>query len=513
MPFAIVAEFPLGTYRGHRPDTSLDVVPSPARLHAALLAAAGQGTRAIAQGDGLAPTSSDRAALEWLESNPPDALTCPPIRRHTDLAIAYRAEGFFGVRDRRPVLVTREDVSGSVALGGPLAWLWDAAPPSDIGEALAGLCRDVPYLGVTESPVILRVGDAEPTHRLDPQASLLSGEGLDLEVPRPGRTAALMQAFDAFRGRTPAPDTDRQKSGEGAISPPNVRTELAFARYVPLGWGPTTAPWPTIVVLPVDRFVPPDQRVAWCVALHRALVARIGDGAPAVVTGHYEPGVRRPANRLAIQYLPQAVSGAPDLGAPGAFLLLLPGDADPADLAALDRAVRSLGEIRWGRSRAVHVRGVEVLDGDRFWAPVPGGSVRTWVTATPAIPESRPVRGRSWTIGEAALLSLGLVFRDRFARATEARPAWYASLVEAVADQGATVIEAHKLNGPDVSRWVHRTNGETAVQPYGVALRLGAMAGERTILAIGQSRHLGGGLLTPIDLPDTDGQPPARSER
>ncbi|MDP2350307.1 MAG: type I-U CRISPR-associated protein Cas5/Cas6, partial [Chloroflexota bacterium] len=49
--------------------------------------------------------------------------------------------------------------------------------------------------------------------------------------------------------------------------------------------------------------------------------------------------------------------------------------------------------------------------------------------------------------------------------------------------------------------YVHHVTPEMAVQPYRAALRLGSLAGDRTILAIGQSRHLGGGLLTPLDLP------------
>ena len=46
MSFAIIAEFPLGTYRGRSADGRVDPLPSPARLHAALLNAAAQGVRA-----------------------------------------------------------------------------------------------------------------------------------------------------------------------------------------------------------------------------------------------------------------------------------------------------------------------------------------------------------------------------------------------------------------------------------------------------------------------------------
>ena len=501
MPFAIVAEFPLGTYRGRRPDGRIDPLPSPARLHAALLAAAGQGVRAAVVDEGLAPAADDRDALVWLETHAPNAMSSPPSLIDTGQAAAYRAEGFFGIREKRRVLASREDRLGSVALSAPIAWVWDEAPPPSVAAALTALCRDVPYLGTAETPVALRVDAAVPTHRIDLGASLLSGDGLEVEIARPGRTAALERAHVASVGRVPSAAADRPSRAEGAALSPVARLAVSLARYVPLAVPPPDAPWPTVVLLPVDEDVPPDARVAWSVALHRALVARIGDGAPALVTGRYEPGVLRPANRLAIQYVPAMIPAAPPVGVAGAFALLVPSDADPADLAILDRAVRGLEEVRLGTRRPIQLRhGIHALAGDAFWAPVPAGHVRTWVTGTAAIPESRPVRGCPWTIGDAALLSIGLVLRDRFAR-PERRADWYATLVAGVTGAGAVVVEAHKLNGGDSRRYVHHITPETAVQPYRAALRLGNLAGDRTIIAIGQSRHLGGGLLTPLDLP------------
>lgn len=501
MPFAIVAEFPLGTYRGHRPDGRVDLLPSPARLHAALLAAAGQGVRADVAGVDLSPSGPDRAALAWLEAHAPDAMTNPPSVANAGPVIAYRPEGFFGIRDKRRVLETREDRLGSVALAAPVAWVWNEAPPPDIAVALAELCRDVPHLGTAESPVVLRVEAAVPTHRLDTEAALLSGDGLEVEIPRLGRTEALERAFAATVGRIPSAAADRASRAEGAAIRTTERSALALARYVPLATPPPDAPWPTVVLLPVDEDLRPDTRVAWSVALHRALVAQIGDRAPALVTGHYESDVPRPANRLAIQYIPAAIPATPPITTAGAFALLVPADADPADLAILDRAVRGLEELRMGSRRPIRMRhDAIVFSGDEFWAPVPRGHVRTWVTATAAIPESRPVRGGSWTIGDAALLSVGLVLRDRFRRPA-VRAAWYTGLVASVMGAGAVVLEAHKLNGADSRRYVHHVAPETAVQPYRAALRLGSLAGDRTILAIGQTRHLGGGLLTPLDLP------------
>jgi CRISPR-associated protein Csb2 len=48
---------------------------------------------------------------------------------------------------------------------------------------------------------------------------------------------------------------------------------------------------------------------------------------------------------------------------------------------------------------------------------------------------------------------------------------------------------------------VHKVHPDTVVQPYRAVLDLGDLAGPRTITAVGQSRHLGGGLLVPRDLP------------
>lgn len=500
MPFAIVAEFPLGTYRAHGPDGRVDPLPSPARLHAALLNAAGSGVRADVVAGGLQPRIADRAALIWLEAHTPDAIAFPPSVHDAGLATAFRTEGFFGVRDLQRVLSTREDHLGAVAVGAPIAWLWDDEPPPELAGSIAELCRDVSYLGTAESPVVLRISSATPTHRLDREASLFGGDGIEVEIPRVGRTAALERAYAASRGRSPTASADRASRAEEAVTDPVERSALTLARYVPLVAPPPPAPWPIVVLLPIDEQLSIDTRIRWSVALHRALISRIGDGAPALVTGRYEPGVARPANRLAIQYVPPSIPAGPETGSMGAFALLIPPDADTADLAILDRAVRELTEVRLSATWSLQLRhGFRVVAGSTFWAQVPAGHVRVWVAGTPVIPESRPLRGRPWTIGDAALLSVGLVLRDRFGRPAK-RADWYRTIVAGVAEAGAAVLEAHKLNA-DGRRYVHHVTPESAVQPYRAALRLGSLVGDRTVLAIGQSRHLGGGLLTPLDLP------------
>ena len=80
MPFAIVADLPLGTYHGAGQDRQPEPVPSVARLHAALLCAAGFGPRAVSTvPDSLDVREEDQAALRWLEENPPDSVAIPAL--------------------------------------------------------------------------------------------------------------------------------------------------------------------------------------------------------------------------------------------------------------------------------------------------------------------------------------------------------------------------------------------------------------------------------------------------
>src|SRR5260370_36956503 len=94
MPLAIVAYLPLGTYRGAGSDALPEPLPSVARLHSALLCAAGFGPRAIlGDGDELAVCEADETALRWAESNPPDSVHIPALEVSAGHALAYRDDG------------------------------------------------------------------------------------------------------------------------------------------------------------------------------------------------------------------------------------------------------------------------------------------------------------------------------------------------------------------------------------------------------------------------------------
>ncbi|WP_213455091.1 type I-G CRISPR-associated protein Csb2 [Rhizomonospora bruguierae] len=496
MSFAIVAEPLLGVYKGHVGDGQPDPLPSPARLHAALLCAAAQGVRAVADGDGLQPCEADRDALRWLEVHPPDGITVPETLHNGGAATAYRKEGLVVKEGRSPLsekLIGKPAVGG-VAVTGRYAWTWDQSPPEPVAAALAELCPEVPYLGTSESPVRLAVAEAEPTHRLDREADLFTGDGLDLAVATAGRVDALEAAHREVSVAPPLKQ-DAHRSSEKTVPPPVVATGIAIGRYARPEPPPPPAPWTSVLLFRVDQPIPREWRVRYAVAVHRALIALIGDGAPAILTGGYEQGVPRPSNRCAIQFLG---AEAPHIGGT-ALALLLPREASDVDLTLIRMAAQRLRRVRVGAGPFTVEPPVEV-PADGFWPEPAAGTERWWQTEPVAVPDSRPPRAGRWSLADAAALSVALVWRHEF-DAQGRGDARYRALAEAASGRGVRVESAVRVMDGDVGRYVHKVHPDTVIQPYRAVLSLGDLAGSRTIAAIGQSRHLGGGLLVPRDLP------------
>ncbi|MEV6815339.1 type I-U CRISPR-associated protein Csb2 [Micromonospora sp. NPDC051296] len=496
MSFAIVAEPLLGVYKGHVGSGQLDPLPSPARLHAALVCAAAQGIRAVADGDGLQPCAADRDALRWLEANPPDGIAVPETLLNGGAATAYRKEGLVVKEGRNPLaekLVGKPAVTG-VAVTGRFAWTWEQAPPEPVATALGALCPEVPYLGTSESPVRLAVAAADPTHRLDRDADLFTGVGLDLAVATSGRVDAL-EAAHRETSVAPPLRADAHRSSEKTTAPPVVTTGLELGRYARPEPPPPPTPWTSVLLFRIDRPIPPAQRVRCAVAVHRALVGLVGDGAPAILTGVYEDGVPRPSNRCAIQFLGP---DAPHVGGT-ALALLLPREASEVDLTLIRMAVQRLRRVRVAAGPFAVELSLEV-PADAFWPEPAAGTERWWQTEPVAVPDSRPPRGGDWSLADAAALSVALVWRHEIT-APGRGDARYRALAAAAGGRGVRVESAVRVMDGDVGRYVHKVNPDTVIQPYRAVLSLGALTGARTIAAIGQSRHLGGGLLVPRDLP------------
>jgi CRISPR-associated protein Csb2 len=238
MPFAIMADLPLGTYHGAGQDRQPEAVPSVARLHAALLCAAGFGPRAVSTGpDSLDVREEDQAALRWLEENPPDSVAIPALQINIAYPVVYRDDGTIK-RSRASASIKKlaKSPGGGSAVAGRFAWIWTEPPPPEICGALAELCPDVAYLGTTESPARLQAvtgEEIEATADLDATAGMFSTAVTALARPVRGRTAELMAAHQAANGRPPSAAADKVKADEKSLSPVPRRAAVATARWNP----------------------------------------------------------------------------------------------------------------------------------------------------------------------------------------------------------------------------------------------------------------------------------------
>ena len=496
MSFAILASFPLGVYRGHLGGEVVDQLPSPARLHAAVLCAAAQGTRARLVDGHLQPNAEDQEALEWLERNPPTGLVVPAKVLNSASSIAHRRNGLVPKEGGRwyPAKTETRAAVGSVAVGGPFGWVWDPPPPADVRAALDELCADVPHLGEAESVTVLVTGEAEPTLELDVDADLFGPVGEDVAIATPGRTEALARAYDAVTDDIPSPRADARvddKSQRTTV----ITTAAQPARYCAPDATPTAVPWVTAIVIPFEQRweVTPETRVSWAVAVHRALISTIGDGAPSVLTGAYAAEASRPANRVAVHVVPRSLRVPGERGSE--ILVFIPTNADTTEVTIIAAAAQ-----RMSRLRGQQLGSSTFVNATELWPEVAPGAVRVWRADPVAIPDTRPVRGGPWTAEDAALLSVGLVHRDLWElRGRGDR--WFRQVASTASERGFQVLHAQRTPGLDVGRFVHTVPRGHIVQPYSLWMR--TPDHPRAALALGQSRHLGGGLLVPFDLPET----------
>lgn len=511
MSFAIVAEFPQGLYYGHIGEGQIDLLPSIDRVHSALLAAAGQGLRAVEGADGtLGPNPDDLAALEWLEENPPDGLALPSRSTNRSNARAYRDLGLLKPKLAGTRKVPKRD-HRSVALAGSLVWVWESDPPPRVRDALDELCPDVAYLGQSDSPVRLRTESAsarEVTHRRDPNGRISTSRPTDIDVlaPRPGRARALVDAHLRRLGAiAPTPTADRVKSDESDLRDAVITAATGRERYVPELAVRPTIPWDRCWIIPFDgELARSDERVPFSVAMHRTLVAKHGVDAPPLLTGSYLPGVRKPANRLAIQVVDNHPAMAHGFGTGQAFVVAVPTGADPGDVRAIADALASARYVRaLGRELRLRIDAIdEYWDAGSFWRPPGEGLARVW-QVLPAAVETRS-QGLAWSLSDAATLSVALVWRDELLAPEDIAmrgDARYRILVERARRRGVEVLSARPVSRSTVDRYVHRLPDGLMPLPYQAQVLLGDLEPiGASFVAIGQSRHLGGGALVPIDV-------------
>jgi CRISPR-associated protein Csb2 len=101
---------------------------------------------------------------------------------------------------------------------------------------------------------------------------------------------------------------------------------------------------------------------------------------------------------------------------------------------------------------------------------------------------------------DAVSLSVAMVWRD-ILDLRQDNKYWPADWAAEARNRGVEVEALHWVTDGDLSRFVHRVNKGTVVRPYRARLNLGDLGPPQGLVAIGQSRHLGGGLLYPVDIP------------
>lgn len=507
---AIRARFPLGIYLGHQPDGQPSPFPDTARLHAALTHSAGKGSLAKVVGTDLRPSKDALTALRWLELHPPSALCMPrtiPVRRAGvtgSVTESYRDEGVFekkkGEVPRRRKVPKRQ--SDAVAVDGHFGWAWDQEAPSDVVDTIAALCEDVSCLGEADTPVILEVGDVEVTHLRDAiKTAFPAPGGVRVRTPVSGRTDEL--EADYLTGRPSKPVTASQDGYAWGAWPASYRPTSRHVQPVIYRIStppPPDLPWVAASALPLTREIDPTQRVPWCVALHRALAAYLRDTALPLLTGSYAPGVRPPANRVAIQFV-EAAALPGSLGRPehGAFLILAPAGASAEELALVQRCIIQVSKVYRRGRESIRLGSAIQIDVERFWPEPRQGFVRYWRPVPGMVAETRAQQdGKPWSLEDAALLSIGHVFRDRLTDRAGG-PDRYRRIVAQVRDWGVKVHDVRRIPDSRVELYAHKVPRGVVVQPFTARLDLSAVLPSTSLLAIGQSRHLGGGLLVPVD--------------
>ncbi|OYO00503.1 type I-U CRISPR-associated protein Cas5/Cas6 [Enemella evansiae] len=499
---SLVAEYPLGTYAGRTRDATPEQFPTPDRLLAALLAAAGGGAYAQVVDGQLAPRPEDIMLLEWLEQNPPDRIHLPALATNAGAAVAYRRQGLTGGKNG---IAAPQGASAVLrtAMDGAVAWQWSEFP-EELKQTLIELVSEVSYIGPAESPTVvtLRTDTPDGANRLlvrDPAPDPFSTTvgSVELPVPRSGRTRALVDDY-IKRLSKPSAAADKVKSTEDNLVDSWLSDHLGSEIYRTEDRIDARLPWTDVHVLQVRpirsaaRLTMSDSvRVA--VAAHRAIVGILGAGGTNVdswITGRFLDGVPRPANRMAIQYLPRSTSAA--LGwhdeATAALLVLLPRDLPGNVGASISAALQTLQRNGLNVSRR---EGFEVLTSSRqdcetFWRTPGEGMKRLWSPAPVAIVERRRRRA---SLADAMATSLAMVWRD---------------LRENDANEWGRVLRAKKVSGPGLDRFVHRMNPEAALVAYHALADLSGLMPDTALVALGQSRHLGTGLLVPVDVPTSE---------
>lgn len=514
VPFAINATFHLGFYQAHTPMGELERYPSPARLYSAIVAAAWQLARLSADDPSSALLDeADERVFEWLEHNPPDAFRLPDLIANESPAITYRdcgevAKAGLKGRNARPAVE-------SVAFGGPVSWYWNQPPSEDVRCRIDVLLGEITYLGEAVSSVCLT---ATPVEQIPADAYVRTEPSFDAEsvlTPLAGRYEELQNYYESQVEAKAGKDGRQQEQLECPTPVPSACLGAAYYAQV-TGEGASLdageSPWPIGYRFVVEgKRLFPEDRKDWATCMHRAIARRIGEDALPRIMQRFRPGdvpdELLPANGLAIQIISADLPVSEEYASEeDMILIMIPAGASAHDRRAIVGALYGIESLYSRRLGRVDVRfEPEEIDLTRFWEPVSPQTIRCFETEPLFIanhrPPCRPKRdGSRWTVEDDVRVAIGYVWRTAFGPVTRG-DAGRVGLSVSVASAGVTVSGARVVPTPNIDRYVHKSNKGSMLVGMRAIVGLGSLKGERQVAAIGQTRHLGGGLLVPLDIP------------
>jgi CRISPR-associated protein Csb2 len=495
--------FPLG-YSGSDAGTP-EELPAHARLHEALLSGAAGGPWAEIEDRVLVPCPEHLAALEWLEQNEPLGMIMPATRSVAPGARRYRWRA-------SPRVLAESDFEPRTAFAGPVVYVWPPATEAVV-RALRTLAREVTHVGRADS---IAAVDIAVSPRAEGGSAVLEraegrGSGRVMRVPLPGRTRALMSAHrlassggSHTTGATGRQAPDRLVTGANTIA-------TALRRFAP---SLNEADWPfeEVWVLPVEvpgrtpsveaiaaKLRQPAFRVPGAVEVHRAIVRAIGEDVPAFVSGREGDGPLKGAGHLAIHLADTAELG-------GAVVLLgIPTGVADADrellLSALPRARHVSARPAGWRGEVVRFKlgAPLVRSALPFWS---AGAVLMGTEVPMVLDAAGRPRNAPWSIEDAVVCSVGYAMRGVLQRdGLEWEAGWRfrCRLVDTLRERYGVTVAARRVPR-SASSYVHRVRTGELVVAVSALVNLGELGGDGGFLALGRARHLGGGLLVPVDV-------------
>lgn len=479
--------FPRGAYSGGELGAP-EELPTPARVHAAFLAAAAGGPFARADGRVLVADERHRTAVRWLEDHEPLGIVAP----------ATQLVGYYVQRYRlraAPNHPDRTEFEPLCALGGPVTHAWPAPAPAVL-EGLRELAPEITHVGRADATAIVEVELGDLDLRAPGVLALVSGRGpgRSLRIASPGR----LEELEAAHARAVA--TGRHEKGSKGKQAADQQVDGAAERTTVLRrFAPASAsgPWPFDEAWRVsfdDRLprwsLRVDRRVAVAVAVHRAIVAAIGTDVPSFVTGRDGDGPLRGAGHLAVHLIPASEGGRLEV------VCGLPMGVPEADRASLLEALVQRPKARLGRQTV------------RLGAPRIGSALPFWptetsqmVTAVPMVLDAPgPPRCGAWTLDDAVICSVGYALRGVLEDAGVTWGRGWAFRQQLVSELRARGVHARARRVPArASNYVHRAAPGDLLVAVDAVVALGSLAPiGGGLLALGRARHVGGGLLRPV---------------